>query len=126
MERSEQSLTVTHAMIAAWRNLDWPRVVELFAPDGMLQVVPLRAHVGRAQIQSHLNQVAAGIERLDFDIKHLHAVGSVVFFERTDDFVYRGRKASVPVVGVLEIEGDHVQAWREYMDLGTMARAMGT
>ena len=124
MQRSEQSLAVVNAMIAAWRALDWGRVLALFAPDGALQVVPLRPHVGRDQIKRHLDEVAAGIERLDFDIKHLHAVGSVVFFERTDDFIYQGRAASVPVVGVLEIEGDHVKAWREYMDLGTMAKAM--
>ena len=124
MDSSERSLTVANAMIAAWRALDWGRVLELFAPDGVLQVVPLRAHVGRQQIKAHLDQVATGIERLDFDIRHLHAAESVVFFERTDDFVYRGRAASVPVMGVLEIAGGHVKAWREYMDLGAMAKAM--
>jgi limonene-1,2-epoxide hydrolase len=125
MDRSERSLAVANAMIGAWRALDWGRVLALFAQDGVLQVVPLRAHVGRERIKAHLDQVAAGIERLDFTIKHLNAVGSVVFFERTDDFVYHGRTASVPVVGVMEIESDHVKAWREYMDLGTMAKAMG-
>jgi limonene-1,2-epoxide hydrolase len=112
-------------MIDAWRALDWPRVVSLFAADGVLQVVTLPAYSGRAAIKKHLEQVAAGIERLDFNIKHLHAFGSVVLFERDDQFVYRGRAASVPVVGVLEIDGGHVKAWREYMDLATMAKAMG-
>jgi limonene-1,2-epoxide hydrolase len=119
------SLAVAQAMIDAWRALDWPRVVSLFASDGVLQVVPLPAYSGRAAIKRHLDQVAAGIERLDFNIKHLHAFGPVVLFERDDQFVYRGRSASVPVVGVLEIDGGQVKAWREYMDLTTMAKAMG-
>jgi limonene-1,2-epoxide hydrolase len=124
-EIGESSLTTAQEMIDAWRALDWPRVVSLFAPDGVLQIVPLPAYSGRAAIKQHLDQVAAGIERLDFRVKHLRAFGSVVLFERNDEFVYRGRAASVPVVGVLEISAGHVNAWREYMDLTTMAKAMG-
>jgi limonene-1,2-epoxide hydrolase len=124
-EESVASLNVAQAMIAAWRALDWPRVVSLFAADGVLQIVPLPAYSGRAAIKKHLDQIAAGIERLDFNVKHLKAFGSVVLFERDDQFVYRGRVASVPVVGVLEIDAGHVRAWREYMDLTTMANAMG-
>ena len=48
-----------------------------------------------------------------------------MLFERSDDFVYKGRAASVPVVGVMDIGDGHVKAWREYMDLATMAKAMG-
>jgi limonene-1,2-epoxide hydrolase len=111
-------------MIAAWRTLDSPRVVSLFAADGVLQIVPLPAYSERAAIKKHLDQIASGIERLDFNVKHLQAFGSVVLFERDDQFTYRGRPATVPVVGVLEIDGHHVKAWREYMDLATMATAM--
>jgi limonene-1,2-epoxide hydrolase len=125
MDVSAASLKVVETMIAAWRALDWPRVVSLFAEDGVLQIVPLPAYTGRAAIKKHLDQIASGIERLDFNVKHLHAFGPVVLFERDDQFVYRGRTASVPVVGVLEIDAGHVKAWREYMDLTTMAKAMG-
>ena len=125
MDRSETSLSVARAMINAWRALDWPRVVELFAEDGVLQIMPLRPYVGRAAIRSHLDQVASGIERLDISIKHLNAIGHIVLFERSDDFIYKGRAASVPVVGVMNIGDGHVKAWREYMDLATMAKAMG-
>jgi limonene-1,2-epoxide hydrolase len=124
MDRSETSLSVARAMINAWRALDWPRVVELFAEDGVLQIMPLRPYVGRAAIRSHLDQVASGIERLDFSIKHLNAIGHTVLFERVDEFVYKGRAASVPVVGVMEVSDGHVKAWREYMDLATMAKAI--
>lgn len=125
MDRSTTSLSTARAMIDAWRALDWPRVVATFSEDGVLQVVPLAPHRGRPAIKVHLDQIAAGIERLDFTIKHLNAVGHLVFFERTDDFVYRGRAASIAVSGVMEISDGHVKAWRDYMDLGTMAKAMG-
>src|SRR5258705_1131052 len=98
MDRSETSLSVARAMIDAWRALDWVRVANTFAEDGVLQVVPLKPYVGRAAIKLHLDQIAAGIERLDFKIKHLNAIGHTVLFERADEFVYKGRTASVPVL----------------------------
>ena len=126
MDRSETSLGVARSMIDAWRVLDWDRVANLFTDDGVLQVVPLKPYTGRAAIKAHLDQIASGIERLDFKIKHLNAIGHIVLFERSDEFVYKGRTASVPVVGVMEISDGHVKAWREYMDLATMTKAMGS
>ena len=125
MDRSTTSLSVARAMIEAWRALDWVRVVATFSEDAVLQIVPLEPYKGRPAIKAHLDQIAAGIERLDFTVKHLNAVGHVVFFERTDDFIYRGRAASVAVSGIMEVGDGHVKAWREYMDLATMAKAMG-
>jgi limonene-1,2-epoxide hydrolase len=124
MDRSETSLRVARAMIDAWRSLDWGRVVDTFAEDGVLQIVPLEPYTGRAAIKAHLEQIASGIEKLDFSIKHLNAIGHIVLFERVDEFVYKGRSASVPVVGVMEVSDGHVRAWREYMDLATMAKAI--
>jgi len=124
MDRSETSLRVARAMIDAWRSLDWDRVVDTFAEDGILQIVPLEPYTGRAAIKAHLDQIASGIEKLDFSIKHLNAIGHTVLFERVDEFVYKGRAASVPVVGVMDVSDGHVKAWREYMDLATMAKAI--
>ena len=126
MDRSETSLGVARSMIDAWRVLDWDRVANLFTDDGVLQVVPLKPYTGRAAIKAHLDQIASGIERLDFKIRHLNAIGHIVLFERSDEFVYKGRTASVPVVGVMEISDGHVKAWREYMDLATITKAMGS
>ena len=45
--------------------------------------------------------------------------------ERTDEFTYKGHKGKVPVVGVLEVEGDKVSVWREYYDRAELIEAMG-
>lgn len=124
MDRSATSLSVARTMIEAWRRLDWMLVVNTFSEDGVLQIVPLPPYAGRPAIKAHLDQIASGIEKLDFTIKHLTAIGHTVYFERTDDFVYQGRAASVAVMGVMEIADGHVKGWREYMDLATMAKAM--
>ena len=49
----------------------------------------------------------------------------MVFIERVDDFVYRGKHGAVPVVGVVEVEKGRVQAWREYYDRAQLLEAMG-
>ena len=120
------ALDVARNMMDAWTARDWDAVVALFTDDGVLEIVPLRArHEGHAAIRGHLNEVAGGIEALSFDVRTLVDSGNVVTFERDDVFTYNGKDARVPVVGIMEIEGGKVKAWREYFDGFTMGRAMG-
>ena len=51
--------------------------------------------------------------------------GNTVFIERTDEFVFNGHAGKVPVVGVLEVEGDKIKSWREYYDRAELVAAMG-
>ncbi len=120
------ALEVAGNMMDAWTARDWDAVVALFTDNGVLEIVPLRArHEGHDAIRGHLNEVAGGIERLSFDVRTLVESGNVVTFERDDVFTYNGKDARVPVVGIMEIEGNKVKAWREYFDGFTMGRAMG-
>ena len=120
------TLATAEAMMAAWVARDWDKVVALFAEDGVLEIVPLRAqHKGHEAIRGHLNEVAGGIDALSFDVRTLVASDNIVTFERDDVFTYNGKDARVPVVGIMEVEGDKVKAWREYFDGFTMGRAMG-
>ena len=122
---TKTAIDVVKDMQNAWETLDWDKVTSLFSDDGSLVIVPARhTYTGHQQIRSHLDQVASGIEELSFDIVHLDAVGNVVTFERADVFVYNGKSARVPVVGILEIEAGKVKTWREYFDGYTMQKAM--
>jgi len=120
----ENSLEVAREMINAWESLDWDRVANTFSEEGLLQTVPAPPFIGRAAIRDHLLEVASGIEKLSFRVKHLVASNGVVTFERFDEFTYRGKESSVPVVGIMEVEDGKVSQWREYFDLATMVRAM--
>jgi limonene-1,2-epoxide hydrolase len=103
-----QKLATVRQMIDAWNQRNWQQVYDLFAEDGALQSMMLPPTVGRAAIQQRIG-----------------VIDGVVFIERVDDFVYRGKHGECPVVGVVEVENGRVKAWREYYDRAQLLEAMG-
>jgi limonene-1,2-epoxide hydrolase len=121
-----QKLATVRKMIEAWNTRNWQQVYDLFAADGVLQSMMLpEPTVGREAISKRIGALAADISRIELRIRHMGVADGVVFIERVDDFVYRGKHGAVPVVGVVEVEQGRVKAWREYYDREQMIEAMG-
>lgn len=120
-----QKLATVHRMIEAWNQRHWDQVYALFAQDGVLQSMMLPPTVGREAIQQRIGALAKGIESIELRVRHIGVIDGVVFIERVDEFVYHGKHGEVPVVGVVEVENGHVQAWREYYDRAQLLEAMG-
>jgi limonene-1,2-epoxide hydrolase len=120
-----QKLATVRQMIDAWNQRNWQQVYALFAQDGVLQSMMLPPTVGRAAIQQRIGALAKDISSIELRVRHIGVVDGVVFVERVDDFVYRGKHGAVPVVGVVEVEQGRVKAWREYYDRAQMIDALG-
>ena len=121
-----QKLTTVRQMIDAWNQRNWQKVYDLFAPDGVLQSMMLaEPTVGRDAISKRIGALAQDISQIELRVRHIGVADGVVFIERVDDFVYRGRHGAVPVVGVVEVEQGRVKAWREYYDRAQMIEALG-
>jgi limonene-1,2-epoxide hydrolase len=120
-----QKLATVRQMIDAWNQRNWQQVFALFAEDGVLQSMMLPPTVGREAIQQRIGALAGGIDSIELRVQHIGVIDGVVFVERVDDFVYRGKHGAVPVVGVVEVENGRVQAWREYYDRAQLLEAMG-
>ncbi len=121
-----QKLATVQKMIEAWNTRNWQQVYELFAADGVLESMMLPTPtVGREAISKRIGALAKDISRIELRIRHMGVADGVVFIERVDDFVYRGKHGAVPVVGVVEVEQGRVKAWREYYDREQMIEAMG-
>jgi limonene-1,2-epoxide hydrolase len=121
-----QKLATVQKMIEAWNTRNWQQVYELFAEDGVLESMMLPTPtVGREAISKRIGALAKDISRIELRIRHMGVADGVVFIERVDDFVYRGKHGAVPVVGVVEVEQGRVKAWREYYDREQMIEAMG-
>lgn len=122
---TDPKIAVVEKMIDAWNRRDWKLVGDLFAEDGVLHSMMIEPVKGRPAIAERINGLGAGIESITLHIHNIGRIGDVVVIERTDEFVYKGHKGKVPVVGILEVEGDHVKVWREYYDRAELLREMG-
>ena len=117
--------TVVQTMIDAWDHRDWKKVTDLFTDDGVLHSMMLEPIVGKEAIGKRIDLLGAGTESITLNIHNIAVTGNTVFIERTDEFVFNGHPGKVPVVGVLEVEGDKIKVWREYYDRAELVAAMG-
>ena len=122
---TDPKVAVVQNMIEAWNTRNWPLVANLFTEDGVLHSMMIEPVVGRKAIDARISAMGAGISEITLNIKNIGRVGDVVFIERVDSFTYKGHKGEVPVVGVLEVEGDKIKVWREYYDRAELVAAMG-
>lgn len=122
---TDPKVAVVERMINAWNTRNWPLVADLFTEDGVLHSMMIEPVVGRKAIDARISALGAGISEITLNIKNIGRVGDVVFIERVDSFTYNGHKGAVPVVGVLEVEGDKIKVWREYYDRAELVAALG-
>ena len=121
----DEKIAVVEAQIEAWNTKNWKAAGDMFAEDAVLHSMMIEPVVGRQQISERIAALGAGTEEITLEVRNIGRVGDVVFVERVDRFIYNGHKGAVPVVGVLEIEGDRITAWREYYDRAMLVREMG-
>ena len=121
----DEKLALAREMFAAWDTLDWDRVVDLFADDGVLHSVMQEPVVGRDAIAERMAILGSKCERLTLHVTALGIIDGRVFVERVDDFDFDGHHGEVPVVGVLRMADGRVTEWLEYYDRPTLLAGMG-
>ena len=117
--QQDPKIAVVQEMITAWNEKQWSKVGDLFTEDGVLHSMMLDP------IGERIIGLGEGIEEITLHIHNIGRIGDVVVIERTDEFIYKGHKGKVPVVGILEVEGDKVSVWREYYDRAELIEALG-
>ena len=121
----EQKIAAGREMAEAWRVLDWRKVADMFTPDGVLHSMMVDPVVGRDAVYKRVSGLGDGLESITLNIRHMGVIDGVLYMERVDEFVIRGKTGSAPVVGVLEFEGPLIKIWREYYDRAHLLKAMG-
>ncbi|MBY8822058.1 nuclear transport factor 2 family protein [Sphingomonas colocasiae] len=121
----DPKIAVVERQIEAWNTRDWAGAGAMFADDAVLHSMMIEPINGQKAIAERIAQLGDGTESIKLDVRNIGRVGDVVFIERVDRFVYKGHAGAVPVVGVLEVEGDKIKAWREYYDRAMLVREMG-
>ena len=103
---------------AAWAAADFDEVVSYFAEDGVYHNIPVDPLTGHEAIRGMIEAFTAGLKVVEFKILTMLSDGSTVVTERVDIFEKPdGSRVELPVMGILEFEGDKIASWREYFDL---------
>lgn len=99
-------------------------VAAFFTDDVFYHNIPVAPIEGRAQVAAYLNQ-AGPFEDVDWQLISIAAAGDKVLTERVDAFTVGGKRIALPLMGVFEIRGGKIAAWRDYFDLGDYMRQRG-
>ncbi len=111
------------AFCAAWERMDADELAGYFTDDGVYHNIPMAPAEGRDAVHAMLTGMKAMISSIRFEVHRQVAQGNLVMNERTDHLVMGDRTVALPVVGVFEIEGDKIRAWRDYFDMGQFGGA---
>jgi len=111
------ALEVVTAFCAAWSRNDLDELVGYFTDDAVYHNIPVDPVVGRDNIRATIAGFTAGIDKIEFEVRHAVADGPIVLTERVDHFHSPGKVISLPVMGVFEVADGKIAAWRDYFDL---------
>jgi limonene-1,2-epoxide hydrolase len=109
--------------IAAWNRMDWDGIVGMLSDDVVYHNIPMEPIEGREAARAFITGMQP--EAVDWQVLSIAENGNKVLTERVDAFrLGGGRNLSIPVMGVFEIDGGQITAWRDYFDLATFTRQM--
>jgi len=102
----------------AWSRMNLDEVLGFMTEDAVYHNIPMPPAKGKAAIRAVVDGFLKMADAIEFKVLHSASAGNVVMNERVDSFVYKGgKKGSIPVVGVFEVSGGKISAWRDYFDM---------
>lgn len=105
------------AFVAAWPERDAAKVASFFNENAVYHNMPLEPIKGREAIEAAVATMMDLGGRVEVDITHLVAEGSVIMTERIDRFITPDKTVTLPVMGTFEVHHGMITAWRDYFDL---------
>ena len=112
--------------IATFGKLDLEALMGFFTEDAVYHNIPWPPATGRAAIRKVLEGFFSGMNMTaaKFEVRYQVVKDNVVMNERVDYLTINGKKVSLPVMGVFEVENGKIKAWRDYFDAATFETAM--
>lgn len=110
--------------LTAWSESDVKKLAGYFAPDAVYHNIPMEPITGRGDIEAAFAGFFGMAGQIRVDTLHLVAEGSIVMTERVDHFVTDSRTVTLPVMGIFEVHGGAITAWRDYFDLNQFTTQM--
>lgn len=111
------------AFVDAWNRMDWDAVIDAFHDDVVYHNLPMDKLDGKPAVREFIDGLQP--DGVDWEVLAIAETGNKVLTERVDRFDMPGdHKIDLPVMGIFEIEGGRIIAWRDYFDLDTFRRQL--
>ncbi len=117
MEDPQKNIALISEFIQACVRADPDEFASYFTEDAIWWNSPWPPVKGRDAIRETLRRGSQKMAALPWEIRHIVADGNVVVTERVDHFLVNNKKISVPCMGIFELQGEKIAAWRDYWDL---------
>jgi limonene-1,2-epoxide hydrolase len=115
---SAENEKIVSDFCTAWARMNLDEILGCMTEDAVYHNIPMPPAKGKAAIRAVIDGFLKMADAIEFKVVHSAAAGNVVMNERVDSFVYKGgKKGSIPVVGVFEVAGGKISAWRDYFDM---------
>jgi limonene-1,2-epoxide hydrolase len=121
---SAESIALIRRFIEACVRADPEEFSGYFTEDAIWWNAPWKSVQGREAIRETLRQGAERMVALPWEIRHIVAEGDIVMTARVDNFLVGERRVSVPCMGIFELRGGKIAAWRDYWDLQQFERQL--
>jgi limonene-1,2-epoxide hydrolase len=115
---------VVARFIDAWPGGDPAHLASFFTDDAVYHNIPMDPISGRDAIEATFASFMTMTERIEFETLHTAVSGDLVMTERIDRFISAARTVTLPVMGVFEVAGGRIKAWRDYFDLAQFTNQM--
>ena len=101
-----------------WRKMNIDEMLGYFTDDAVYHNIPIQPLNGKAAIRQGLEGFTKMLEAVEIKIVNSVSAGNLVMNERIDTMVTKdGKRSDLPVVGVFELRGGKICAWRDYFDM---------
>ena len=110
---------VVNSFMKAWNDLDLDAIMDHFNEDAAYANVPMGPpNVGKADIRTFIEGFMGMASSIEFVVHNqVEGADGVVMNERTDILEMIDNRIELPVMGVFELEGGKISAWRDYFDM---------
>lgn len=122
-----QNSDLIDSFIASWKDKDVDRIIGYFTDDAVYVNIPIDPpNEGKEAVQKAIEGFVGMASEIEFVVHQSaeNAATGVVMNERTDRFKIGEKWVEARVMGVFEIEGGKIKAWRDYFDMAEFQSQM--
>jgi limonene-1,2-epoxide hydrolase len=114
---SAQDEGIVTALLEAWSRLDFDAAAKLITDSFVYQPDPSAKLVrGKDAVLALWRSYLKFMKSYEFKTLHMISSNGIVMMERTEWIGTKRGKTELPIMGVFELTGGKLSAWRDYWD----------